>query len=241
MPSRRTVGFLALAVAVPLGIYAVINLLKFGTLFSVPYDHQGVNALVAGRKEVLAANNGTLVNVKALPTNLVQYLRPDAFRLSGSWPWVRLPSGQPHVFGDLKYDLLDHTSSVTATMPALVVLALGGVVAIIRAAARRAAVTLRSLAVPVLGAACAAVPTLVFVYITERYIADFLPLLVLPGLAGFHAFVAWARMRREGRGLVVVASVALGALVLWSCVANVSIARDYQVGRDQVKTFDSRS
>jgi len=36
---------------------------------------------------------------------------------------------------------------------------------------------------------------------------------------------------------VVAASVGLGALALWSCVANVSIARDYQLGREQVQTF----
>ena len=237
----RTVGWLAAAAAVPLGVYALVNLAKFGTLFSVPYDHQAANALVPGRRAMLASNGGTLVNVKALPTNLWQYLRPDAFRLRGTWPWVRLPSWRPHVFGGLRYDMLDHTSSVTAAMPVLVVLAITGVVAVFRAAARatgrRATATLRSLAVPVSGAAGAAVPTLVFVYITERYTADFLPVLVLPALGGFAVFLRWARAPGSRRGRVVAASVGLGALALWSCVANVSIARDYQLGREQVQTF----
>jgi hypothetical protein len=145
------------------------------------------------------------------------------------------------VFGGLRYDMLDHTSSVTAAMPVLVVLAITGVVAVFRAAARatgrRATATLRSLAVPVSGAAGAAVPTLVFVYITERYTADFLPVLVLPALGGFAVFLRWARAPGPRRGRVVAASVGLGALALWSCVANVSIARDYQLGREQVQTF----
>jgi hypothetical protein len=232
-----TVGGLAAAVVVPLLIYAAFNAAKFGTLFSVPYDHQFANTVVPERKAILAANHGTLVNVKALPTNLWQYLRPDAFRLDGAWPWVRLPSSRPTVIGDLRYDMLDFTSSVTASMPLLFVLAIGGIVAMVRAKARGAVATLGSLDLPVLGAACAAVPTLVFVYITERYLADFLPLLVLPALAALHAFVVWARSPAAKRGWAVATSVVLGVLVVWSCVANVSLARDYQLGREQVTTF----
>ena len=60
-------GWLAAAVVVPLGVYAALNFAKFGTLFSVPYDHQAANAVVPGRRAILAANDGTLVNVAALP------------------------------------------------------------------------------------------------------------------------------------------------------------------------------
>jgi hypothetical protein len=231
------VGGLAAAVLVPLAVYAAFNVAKFGTLFSVPYDHQAANALVPERKAILAANNGTLVNVKALPTNLWQYVRPDAFRLDGAWPWVRLPTSRPTVIGDLRYDMLDFTSSVTATMPLLFILAIGGIVAMVKAKARSTIATLGSLDVPMLGAACAAVPTLVFVYITERYMADFLPVLVLPALAALHAFAAWARSPAAKRGWVVATSVVLGVLAVWGCIANVSVARDYQLGREQVTTF----
>jgi len=142
------------AALVPLAIYAACNLAKFGTLFSLPFEHQAVNALVPERKAILAANHGTLVNVRALPTNLWQYLRPDAFRLDGAWPWVRLPTSRPTVFGGLRYDMLDFTSSVTATMPLLFVLAVGGIVTMVRTKARTAVATLGSLDLPVLGAAC---------------------------------------------------------------------------------------
>jgi hypothetical protein len=228
---------LGAAALVPLALYAAVNVAKFGTLFSLPFEHQAVNALVPERKAILAANNGSLLSVKAVPTNLWQYLRPDAFRLDGSWPWVRLPTWRPTVFGDLRYDMLDHTSSVTAAMPALFVLAIGGLVAMVRAPARAARTSLASLDLPVLGAACAAIPSLVFLYITERYTADFLLLLVLPALAGLHAFVAWARSPASRRGWVVALSIGLGLLVVWSCVANVSIARDYQIGREQLTSF----
>ena len=48
-----TVGWLATAVVVPLAVYAAINLAKFGTLFSVPYDHQAANAVVPGPRHDL--------------------------------------------------------------------------------------------------------------------------------------------------------------------------------------------
>ncbi len=84
-------------------------------------------------------------------------------------------------------------------------------------------------------------PSLVFVYITPRYTADFLPLLVLLAFAGLYAFVRWAHSPAARRGRVVAASVVLGVLSLWSCVANVSMARDYQLGREQVRTFRDSS
>jgi hypothetical protein len=228
---------LAAAALVPLALYAAVNVAKFGTLFSLPFEHQAVNAVVPERKAILAANHGTLFSVKALPTNLWQYVRPDAFRVDGAWPWVRLPTWRPTVFGDLRYDMLDHTSSVTAAMPALLVLAIGGVVAMVRAPARTARTSLASLDLPVLGAVAAAVPSLVFLYITERYTADFLPLLVLAALAGLHAFLVWARAPASRRGWVVATSIGLGLLVAWGCLANVSIARDYQIAREQLTTF----
>ena len=232
------VGWLVAAATVPLGIYAIVNVAKFGTLFSVPYDHQLANAVVPGRKATLAANGGTLVNVEALPTNLLQYLRPDAFRFDSAFPWIRLPTWRPTVIGNLRYDLLDYTSSITASMPVMFVLAIAGLVSMIRSGVRAGRATLSSLGVPVLGAACAVVPSLVFVYITQRYPADFLPLLVLPAFAALHRFVGWAQSGAAKRGAVIAGSVVLGVLALWSCVASISIARGYQDARERIVTFD---
>jgi hypothetical protein len=234
----NVVAGLVAACLAPVALYALVNEAKFGTLFSIPFDHQAVNAIVPQRAAVLAANGGTLQNVRALPTNLLQYLRPDAVQLDAAWPWVRLPSWRPSVIGDVRYDLLDHTSSVTAAMPLFVVLGLGGLVAMVRAGARTTVATARSVTLPFVGALCAAVPSLTIVYIAERYTGDFLPLLVLPALVGLHAFVRWSRSSSARRGLVVGASIALGVLALWGCVANVGIARDYQLRREQVTTFN---
>ena len=233
-----TVGWLAAAVVVPLAVYAAFNAAKFGTLFSVPYDHQAANAVVPERKAILAANGGTLVNVQALPTNLWQYLRPDAFRLDGAWPWVRLPTWRPTVIGDLRYDMLDYTSSVTAAMPLLFVLAIGGVVTMIRAVAcgrgRHVGLARRP------GARCGVRGGAVAgVRVHHRALHGRLP---APARAARVRGAARVRRggrdrRRAKRGTVVAVSIVLGVLALWSCVANVSIAREYQLGREQVTTF----
>jgi len=228
----RTVAGIGVALLIPLGVYAIVNMIKFGTLFSVPYDTQVASSILAERPATLAANNGSLFNVKAMATNLLAYTRPDSISFDSSFPWIALPTTRPTVLGNLRYDMLDFTPSVVATMPALFALAVGGLVAIVRAPVRAATATLRSLSLPILGAACGVVPTLVIVYITPRYLADFVPLLVLPAFAGLHALVAWSTTdagRRPVTKLVVAALLVLG---VWSCLANVGIAREYQRQHD---------
>jgi hypothetical protein len=116
-------------------------------------------------------------------------------------------------------------------MPALVGLAIVGIVGIVRAPARdpaRAAVaTARSLSLPVVAAALAVLPTLVIVYITPRYLADFLAALVLPAFAGFHVVLRWVQASPRSTGRRVVAAVVV-VLAVWSVAANVGIARQYQ-------------
>lgn len=231
-----TVAALAAAASLPLAVYAAVNTAKFGTLFSLPFEQQAANGVIPGRVAIIEANGGTLFNLEAIPTNLWQYVRPDAFHLDAVWPWVRLPTWRPTVFGSLQYDMLDFTTSIPAAMPLLFVFAIGGIVAMARARARVAEATLASLDLAVLGAAFATIPSLVFLYITTRYMADFLPLLVLPALAALHLLVRWARSSGTNRSQVVAVSVVVATLALWSCVANVSLARDYQLARDRVVT-----
>ena len=81
-------------------------------------------------------------------------------------------------------------------MPLLVGLALVGLVVVVLARRRRDRSTLAALRLPLLGAAVAVVPSLAFIFLTQRYMGDIIPLLVLGALAGFFAFVGWASRRR---------------------------------------------
>src|SRR5262249_50685249 len=143
------------------------------------------------RPATLAANGGSLFNVKAIATNVWAYVRPDAIGFKSSFPWLALPTSRPTVIGNLRYDMLDYTASLVTTMPALIGFAMAGLVAIVRAPARVAGATARSLSLPVLAAALSVLPTLVIVYITPRYLSDFFPAIVLAAIAGFHLFLRW--------------------------------------------------
>jgi len=223
----RAVMGLTAALVVPLAVYAAFNVIKFGTPFSVPYGRQVASHILPERPATLAANGGSLFNVRALASNLWAYVRPDALGFDSTFPWIALPKTRASVIGDLRYDFLDYTPSLVTTMPVIVAFAVTGVVAIVRARARTVAATARSFALPAIAAAAAGLPTLVIVYITPRYLADFLPALIVPGVVGFQAFSAWAD-RSERRGFVRAVTAAVVVLALWGCVANVATARQYQ-------------
>ena len=224
-------GGLALgaAAALPIALYGWMNVSKFGTWFSVPYDHQLLNRVQENRPEVLARNGDTLVHAYGIPVALSQYLRPDAVGFRGGFPWLQFPDWKPSIPGDLLYDWLDRTSSLPAAMPLLTLLFLVGMGAVIGARRRGSHSTLAALRVPLLAATAAVVPTLAFIFLTQRYTGDFVPLLVLGALAGFFALAGWAA-RRRGVGRVTVGAIALllAALAVWSVLANYGMARDWQ-------------
>ena len=224
-------GGLALgaAAALPVALYVWMNATKFGTWFSVPYDHQLLNRVQENRPEVLAQNGDTLVHAYGIPVALSQYLRPDAIGFRDGFPWLQFPDWKPSVPGHLLYDWLDRTSSLPAAMPLLTLLFLVGVGTVIGARRRGSHATLSALRVPLLAAVAAVVPTLAFIFLTQRYTGDFVPLLMLGALAGFFAFAGWAARRRGiGRSAVGAATLILVVLAAWSVLANYGMARDWQ-------------
>ena len=129
-PGRLGVGLLA-ALGIPIALYVAINEIKFDTLFSLPLNHQVLSLENAHRQAVLAANGGSLFGLKFLPTNLLQFARPDALVLTRTFPWIFFP-GKALVLGHVLYDTRDWTSSVPASMPVLFLLSLVGVVLVFR-------------------------------------------------------------------------------------------------------------
>ena len=212
--------------AIPVVVYVVINYAKFGTLLTVPYDQQVQNLFDPTRARTLAANYNSLFNPRAVPTQVFQYLRPDGVSFQSFFPWVVFPTSVPHVVGDVVFDKLDHTSSVTATMPAFLVLGVVGGVGVVR---RPALAPLRT---AVIGAIVVLPVSLSVVYVTERYTGDLLPLLVLLVVPGFHLAYGWLAASHAARGAARVwcrvAVVGLAILVLWGCFATFALALEYQ-------------
>lgn len=223
---------LVVAPAIPLGLYALVNHIKFGTLFSIPFATQGFTLVDPARQEMLAANNGTLFGLQFIPTSIWHYLNPAALGFTRRFPFVDFPPIPGRVFGDVRFDLIDRTASVPASLPILCVLALVGMVAVARD--RRSASPhqprLWPLRVPLLAATAGGMTILPFGYIAHRYLADLFPLLALSSIVGFHVIAR----RRPDPTLVAgvhrsrVVSVVVVGLGLATFGINLSLALIFQ-------------
>ncbi|MGH9118519.1 MAG: hypothetical protein ACRD0A_11805 [Acidimicrobiales bacterium] len=195
-----------------------MNLNRFGTLWSIPFDRQVLNEFSAERRAALADNGGTLFGLKFLPTSVLQYLRPDTLRPQSLLPW--LTWGPPaRVLGGVTFDTIDRTASLPVAAPWLLALSVPGLGAVVR---RR---------VPAAWAAClvggvvAVIPILTIAFVANRYLADFVPPLVVAAALGVPVVAGWLRSRSValrrtvvgvGAALVAMAFVVNGALALLS-------------------------
>lgn len=214
-----SVPALTAAVVVPIVLYTSINMARFDTPFSIPLDKQFFSQVDANRQRALAANDGSLFGLKFVPTNLAQFLRPDALDVEPLFPWVSFPREPAVVVGDVTFDTIDISSSIPSTMPVFTLLSVVGIVAIFRrprdAEGRRMPAVLRA---PALGAAGGAFLALTIAFLAHRYMADFLPFLLLTSAAGLQVLLT-SRItlaRRAVRRAVVGAFVAAAVLGVWT-------------------------
>jgi hypothetical protein len=219
---RRAVGsvLLGLTLLLPLGTYAAVNEARFGTAFSLPYDRHRVSMVVEHRREVLAANGGTIQGPQFLPTTALQYLRPDAIGFDGSFPWIDFPRRAP-VVGDVLMDQIDVASSVPSSMPALALLALLGLVVQVRRKGlhRWWAVTA--------GTALCLVVTLAIGFVAQRYTADAVPFLVAAGAAAIGALPMGPPSKGRRRLVLVVLVVLALASAAITAALTIQFERHY--------------
>jgi hypothetical protein len=228
------VSGLAAACVVPVVLYASVNYVKFEQLFGIPFETQTQNLIDETREETLAASGGTLFNLRALPTTTLQLIRPDAIRPTRLFPFVEFPPLAP-VIGDVKFDLVDRASSLPVVMPVLVLFSIAGLILLLRPlrgvpadadpAADPGPALLRA---PVIGAAVGGGASLLIIYVAHRYTADFVPLLLLLGLAGGNWLFRRWETAGAADGWTRAAAIALVALVGWSVFVNGALALTYQ-------------
>lgn len=252
--NRGYLAPLAFAVAVPSLLYMYVNYARFGHPWSLPITRhftvlEGIDPM---RLEALAANGNSQFGLKFLPTNVVAMLRPDGLGSDGLFPWLTFPP-PADVIGGVVFDTIDWSASIPASMPLLFLLAVVGAVAVFRRArpsprtsdtsdvSRTSGISAAALRIPVLGAFAGGFVTLTIYFIAHRYISDFLPLLLLLGIAGLHALVR--TLTGPGRRrLPVRAGVAgLVALVVLSLWANFALALRYQRAFNEFLTPSERA
>ena len=200
---RRT-WWLLLGCLAAVGAYAFFSLWKFGALYP-PFTH---HRTCARQPECLVlAQNGSM-QPKYFPTNFVQYFRPDLLRFEDHFPWIGAPRYQDapiRLIGVSAYLGTDRMSSVTATMPALLALSVVGFATTFW---QRRWLILASCVGPLL--------TCMFFGATKRYLADFVPTLILAGACGLRYMLA-SRWRR-------VSSIVIVVLAGWSIIVCVALA-----------------
>jgi hypothetical protein len=169
---------------------------------------------------------GKLMSVRYVRSWACSYLSPGRIEFHRSFPWVYATTSF-YLFpeAEKRYDLIEPYASLPATTPVLFGLALVGMIA----ARRRLAPGAGRALIPVTGALIGGATVLTADAMSERYLHDFYPLLIVAGAFGLHALRALParrpRLRLPVHFLIVVVGVPAAVFSLW---ANGAIALYYQ-------------
>jgi len=207
-PDRRRWALpLAGVAVVALAIGCAIDLAKFGVLFGVPFQDQ----LVYRGFGLQHVNGGNSFSLHWLPSTIRAYVDPANFRFTSVFPYIYLPDAATQVIEGFP------TANVPLSMPLLFVVGFCGVITTFTPGQRPPFRALRYLLI-VSGATAAA--TMIFGWIFERYVADFVPLLVLAAMIGLVDL--WNRIdarSRTTRTLVIVVAAVLAWFGFWANMA----------------------
>jgi len=222
--NRRWVLPMALVGLVPLAALTVVNLLKFGVPFGVPLNEQVFTSVNAHRRAALAASGGKDYGLQFLPSTLLAYFQPGGIRLTGVFPFITLPAEPARAVGSVILDRSNRTASLTASMPLLFLLACWGVGASFR---RRPLGRGNVTRIVVLAGAICCGPVMLFAYISNRYLADLLPLLIVASAVGLVDL--WGRTTSWRRVLRRLLVTVLAVLTILSMTINLAVASTPQV------------
>ena len=197
---------------------AVVSYAKFGVWLGLPLQDQVWTHLNAYRRYFLAANGGKPENLDHIPAQLWAYFQPFGVRFSTLFPFI-LPPGSPASGLGAVMELTYPTASMTTTAPLFIVLGVwGAVTAFRRRGPGRVRLTRLILVTAVVGTA----GVVVWGYISQRYIADFMPFFIVASAVGM--IEIWRLLEgrsRRARGWVLGG---LCALATYGVAANVAVA-----------------
>ncbi|HWE01995.1 MAG TPA: hypothetical protein VG326_06255 [Tepidisphaeraceae bacterium] len=217
-------GMTTLAVAVA---FVAVNHAKFGTFFDVsPMREYAMMAAEPGRYE---RSGGKWLRPGNVPTVLLAYTSMDAIAFDRSFPWIRLQRELVRLPGS-HMDGAGGYSSVATALPVFVILAFasGGVLSRRRRAMAESSdqppSNSASLSIVVLGSIAGLAPVLAFCAVDNRYLHEFIPLLILLSAFGVRALFT-PRPTTTLKRLIPFLLIALGLLQIY---VNCSFALVYQ-------------
>ena len=211
-PDARSHAIIASAsVIIILVSYFGVNYAKFHTFDGVPLKYYDIFAQNAAFRQV---SGGRPLHLENVPTTLVSYLGFHGLWLA-QFPWI-YPSREATFVGSPAIIFVDGFSTFPVSMPALLVLAgLGGLPLV-----RGGSETARRLRLPAIALLCGGAIVLTALVLTERYLHDFYPALIICGAVGV------SRIEQEKYPRAATALIAVLATV--SIAVNCSLALENQ-------------
>ena len=204
---------------IPLLIGCFVNYLKFGVPFGLPVVDQVWTSVNAYRRQFLAANHNSEEGIAFIPSDALAYLRLDGLRFTSVFPFVTLPAAPATAVSGVLFDRRYRTASMPSSMPLLFLLSLWGMVTAFRPRPiGRVALT----RIPLLAAGSAGAALLLWGYIAPRYLADFVPFLVLASAVALADI--WRRMEGRTRRFRIGTFAVITVVALFTIVANIGIA-----------------
>ncbi len=200
---------------VALAVGCAIDIAKFNVPFGYPESEQLLYKFY-GYGHI---NGGKHYSPHFLPSTLQAYLSPGNLRITSVFPYFSLPPNPTHLIAHTRVFARGNTASVPASMPLLFATGLWGV---ITAFGRHRSMMIRSFRILLLTAALTAGALLVYGTILDRFLADFMPLLILASIIGMVDI--WRRLDGRKRRARVWVLVAVGTLALFEFMANMGIA-----------------
>ena len=214
-PERKRWALPLFAVGVVvLVIGCAIDLAKFSQFFGYPSSEQVLFRTYQQNR----VNGGKRFSPHFLPSTLDAYLSPLNLRVTSVFPFLSLPAIPSQLTAHTQLFNRGSTASVPASMPLLFGAGVWGVITTLRPGRTMMVRALRLLFFP---AAICAGAMLIYGSIFERFLADFMPLLVLASVVG--VVDLWRLLAGNLRPERVLVS-AIAVLAVFGFVANVGSA-----------------
>lgn len=210
----RRWGWVLLAVGVaPVLLAAAYNYAKFDHPYMFPLQEQVFTRISPQRRIALEANGGSITGMQFLPSTVASYFDPFGIRFVDYFPFVTMPEHAARAYAGATLDQSYRSGSVTATMPAMLVLTLAGAVMVLG----RRSLERRLLRVPFIAAAVIPMGVLNYGYIAFRYTSEFVPLLVFGSTVAVVVIID--KLVRRGPALRGLLAGSLGAGAVYSVAA----------------------
>jgi len=200
------VGILAMAIG------CAIDLAKFDVFFGFPASEQ-VLFKVYGLRRI---NGGRYFGLRFIPSTFQAYLSPGNLRVTPVFPYLALPNNPTHLVAHTTLFTRAPTAGVVPSMPLLAVTGFwGGITSFLPGRP----MVVRILLIATLATAAT---VMTFGWVLERFVGDFLPLLMLASMVGMVDI--WRRLTTAPRSARLLTMVAACLLGLFGFAANMGIA-----------------